>query len=919
MPPDTPGAARPGDRSTLDGDPNGCQDAITTMGLPTGPAVTFLFTDIEGSTRLERTVGSAAWATIVARHDRLLRSAIEGQGGAVVKTEGDAFFAAFDRPASAAAAAVDAQRTVAHEAWPEGIAIRIRMGLHIGDGRLRQGRAPGEPEDYVGIDVNYAARIAAVGNGGQIVLSDVLAAALSPDLAVIVGLGDVELADEGLRAVKDFEDPARLHRLVVPGAADDARPLRTIEAPTNLPGDVTALIGREVEIELVEEALDENRIVTLTGPGGSGKTRLALGVARAVAGRFPHGVWFIDLAALRDPGLLESGIAATLGVRESPDRTIAEALRAHLRERTTLLLLDNLEQLLPAAADVVSGQVRAAPQLRILVTSRELLRISGERGYAVPPLDMAAGVSLFEDRARSHRPDLVLTDEARAAILAICERLGGLPLAIELAAARIRHLSPSLILERLGHSLDLAGGARDVPERQRTLRAAIAWSHDLLTDEERRLFRRLAVFAGGWTPEAAASVADPDGDLGIDLDAGLESLADKSLIRTEPEGTHGGSLDGEVRFGQHPLLREYALERLAESGERAEIEARHAAVSATIAEAAGRGIFGPTGEASLHRLDREEHNLRAAIAWSLANDAPGLGLRIIGSTWRWFQQRGRLREGRALLAQLLARPSNDDVRVRIAGLAAEGGLAYWMDDFAGARAAYEERLDLATGTGDTVLMADGHYDLGFLSMVSREGERLREHEQRAIDLYTAAGREDGALRARQALVLAVFLEGDFQAALEYETLNLEAFRKTSSLFQIADSMTLLSAIHFRLGEPVISWERMAEGLRFFTLNDNASGLARGLAMGAIIHLRYGDPEFGARVAGTTYELIREKGVMLAPVKVLHLPDPGDLAREHFGSERAAELMAIGAAMPLSQVIAEMLAAAPPTGDQATAG
>ena len=883
------------------------------MGLPTGPNVTFMFTDIEGSTRLERAVGSAVWAAIVARHDDLLRSAIEGRGGIVVKTEGDAFFAAFDDPAAAASAAVAAQRAVAAEAWAEGVALQIRMGLHIGDGRLRQGRSAGEPEDYVGIDVNYAARIAAVGNGGQIVLSDPLVAALQPGLADITGLGDLELADEGLRAVKDFQEPARLHRLVVPGAADDARPLRTIDAPSNLPGDVTVLVGREAEIDLLRDFLAGSRILTLTGPGGSGKTRLALGVARVVSDRFPHGVWFVDLASLRDPGLLESAIATTLGVRESAERAIADALRAHLRDRIMLLLLDNLEQLLPAGAEAVSGLVRAAPHLRILVTSRELLRIGGERGYPVPPLDVASGVALFEDRARSHRPDLVLTDEARTAIRAICARLGGLPLAIELAAARIRLLSPSLILERLGRSLDLAGGARDLPERQRTLRGAITWSHDLLSDGERRLFRRLAVFAGGWTPEAARSVADPEGDLGIDLDDGLESLADKSLIRIEPGGADGGPADEEVRYGQHPLLREYALERLEESGERPEVEARHAAVSATIAEGAGRGIFGATGEASLHRLDREGHNLRAAIDWSLANEEPGLGLRIMGSIWRWFQQRGRLREGRALLAQLLVRPSDGDVRIRIAGLAAEGGLAYWMDDFAGARTAYDERFGLASGTGDPVLMADAHYDLGFLSMVAQEGDQLREHEQLALELYTAAGHEAGAIRARQALVLAVFLAGDYPTALEFEVQNLAAFRLAGSLLLIADSMTLLSAIHFRLGDPVAAWQRMAEGLRFFTANDNASGLARGLGMASILLLRHGDAEFGARVAGATYELVRETGVMLAPVKVLHLPDPSDLVTERFGAERARELLAQGAATPRSQVIADVLAASPLTG------
>ena len=276
------------------------------MRLPTGSTVTFLFTDIEGSTRLERAVGSAAWATIVARHDGLLRAAIEKHGGVVVKTEGDAFFAAFERPGVAASAAVAAQRAVTAEAWPQDVALRVRMGLHLGEGRLRQGGPPGAPEDYVGIDVNYAARITAVGNGGQIVLSEAFVAAIGPGLADSAELGDVELADEGLRAVKDFEEPARLYRLEVAGAADDARPLRTIEAPSNLPGEVTDLVGREAEIDLLRGVLATNRIVTLTGPGGSGKTRLALGVAR-------------------ETGREDRGQPST-GVHSLPDRTWARSL-----------------------------------------------------------------------------------------------------------------------------------------------------------------------------------------------------------------------------------------------------------------------------------------------------------------------------------------------------------------------------------------------------------------------------------------------------------------------------------------------------------------------------------------------------------------------------------------------------------------
>ena len=279
-------------------------------------------------------------------------------------------------------------------------------------------------------------------------------------------------------------------------------------------------------------------------------------------------------------------------------------LREHLRERTILLLLDNLEQLLPPVAETVATLVRVAPRLCVLVTSRELLRIAGERGYAVPPLDIAAGMELFENRARALRPDLMFTEDSRVAVRMICERLGGVPLAIELAAARVRLMSPALILERLVGSLDLAGSARDVPERQRTLRGAIAWSHDLLSEPEQRLFRRLGVFAGGWTAEEAIRVADP-GDLGIDVIEGLDSLADKSLIRIEPAEASGA---GETRFDFHPLLREYALERLAESGEGEACEERYATTFVDVFESIGGQILGPQGTDAIRRLDVEIYN-----------------------------------------------------------------------------------------------------------------------------------------------------------------------------------------------------------------------------------------------------------------------------------------------------------------------
>ena len=668
---------------------------------------------------------------------------------------------------------------------------------------------------------------------------------------------------------------------------------------------MTELVGRADQTRALRDLLTSTRILTLTGPGGSGKTRLALGVAEACRDRFPHGTWFIDLAAVSDAGLLEPTLASTIGVRESAGRPAAEALRDYLREREVLLLLDNLEQLLPRGAEIVATIARGAPAVRMLVTSRELLRISGERGHPVPPLDQAAGVALFTARATALRPDLDLDDATRTAIREICDRLFGLPLAIELAAARVRLLSPALILQRLTTSLDLGGGSRDLPERQRTLRGAIAWSHELLNEPERRLFRRLGVFAGGWTAELALSVVDPDGMLGVDVLEGLESLADKSLVRIEAAD---GAKDTptEPRFDLHPLLREYAIERLEAAGEREAVEAQHAEAMANLAESMGPKILGPVGQSVIRRFDREQHNVRAAAAWALRTGNAAIGLRAVAPVWRWFQQRGHVREGRALLDELLQTPP-DDVRLHIDALAAVGGLAYWGDEFDPAGRAYEERLVLAEQTGDPILLADALYDIGFISMVAGDAKTLREREARAFDLYTAAGSINGIARARQALVLAMFLTGDYDEALELETRNLVDFRNAGSHYQVADSMTFHAGVYSRLGNPAKSWEYVQEGLRWFAENDNQSGIARALGMAAIVALRDGDAELGARAAGATYRIVEEKGVMLAPVRVLHFPDPRDLAIERFGKERAEELMRDGAAAPADEVIAEVLA------------
>jgi predicted ATPase/class 3 adenylate cyclase len=876
--------------------------------------VTFLFTDIEGSTRLEQAVGSGTWAELVADHDRVLREAIEAAGGAVVKTEGDAFFAAFASPGPAIEAIVAGQRALASRDWPGGVTVRVRAGLHLGDGRIRHRETPADPEDYVGIDVNYAARISNAANGGQVVLSDPLRNALGAELGTILARTDAHVLDEGLRRVKDFDEPARLHRLVIPGAADDRRPLRTLEVPSNLPREATSLIGRETDIERLAGALRDNRVVTLTGPGGSGKTRLAVGVADAVRDRFPHGTWFIDLAAVRDPALLEVTVAAVLGVRDSTDQPTHLALASFLRDRLVLLVLDNVEQLLPEAARRVATLIRASASLFVLTTTRELLRINGEYGYLVPPLAAGAGMDLFEDRARLQRPGMTFDESERTTIAAICERLAGLPLAIELAAARVRLLPVAAILERLGRSLDLAGGARDLPERQRTLRGAIDWSHDLLSEAEARLFRRLSVFAGGWTAATALQVVDR-GDLGGDLLGLLESLIDKSLARVDAGGEEDGPAElaeGDVRFSFHPLLREYGAERLEAAGERDELEAAHAAVFVEVAERAGARFMGPESAAALRELDREQHNLRAAVEYLIRTNEVAPAIRMVAATWRWFQQRGRLGEGRALLGALLDRPeSRDDVRIRIAGLEADGGLAYWMENMADARERYDERLGLAEETGDPRILAAAHYDIAFTFMVAEEVEPLAAHAERALELYTALDDEMGVLRSSQALNLANFLRGDFEAARAREEENLAVFSRKNLRLMTADSITLLSAIDYRLGDGAAAWARLLEGLHLFAELDMASGLARSLGMAALVQLRFGDAELGARIAGTTLELGRTKKVMVAPTRVLHLPALDALAVERLGEEEARDLMAEGAAIPVGEMIDRVLAASAP--------
>ena len=549
--------------------------------FPTG-TVTFLFTDIEGSTRLLQGLGDR-YAAVLAEHHRVLRDAWQLHDGVEVDTQGDAFFVAFARASDAVAAAAGAQLALA------GGPVRVRIGLHTGEPLVVD-------EGYVGFDVHRAARIAAAGHGGQVLLSQ-----------ATVDLAGVEVRDLGLHRLKDLSAAERLFQL----GTEDFPPLKTLHE-TNLPVPATPFLGREREIDQIAALLrrPDVRLVTLTGPGGSGKTRLSLQAAAAAAGDYERGVWWVPLASLADPALVETAAAQALGSKDT--------LSATVRDQRLLLVLDNFEHLLNAATGVAET-IGSCPHLTVLVTSREPLHVDGEWEVAVDPLREHEAVDLFVQRALAVSSDFAANGE----VAEICRRLDCLPLAIELAAARVKALSPSVLLQRLEQRLPLlAGGSRSAPERQRTLRATIAWSHDLLTEAEQNIFACMAVFAGGCTLEAAEQICDADVDT-------IASLVDKSLLRRTGD-----------RYWMLETIREFAAERLEGLPNASELYDRHAAWFVALGERARPELDARRGPEWLDRLAAEHANLRSSLEHLLACEDNDRALQLVGAIWLYWAQRG---------------------------------------------------------------------------------------------------------------------------------------------------------------------------------------------------------------------------------------------------------------------------------------
>jgi predicted ATPase/class 3 adenylate cyclase len=877
-------------------DPEGA-DALDdpSSGAGSGPTLTFLFTDIEGSTRLEQSLGTARYATIRERHRELLRGAFRPLHGSEQGTEGDSFFVTFPSARDAVAAAAAAQLALSAETWPEDGLVAVRMGIHSGEATVVGG-------SLVGIDINRAARIAASGHGGQVVVSAVTRALVGEKPGP--GLSWLDL---GEHALKDLGAPERLSQLVVAGLPGEFPKLRGTVGAGDLPKPLTTFVGRTAELDALSALLDVNRLLTLTGSGGTGKTRLALEVARRCEARFPDGAWWVPLESISDPDLVPATIAQRLRLADRGGNDPESRLEQHLETRTLLLVLDNFEQVM-GAASLVTRLLGAAPGLKVLVTTREALRVSGEQEYQVQPLsapdpatvrdprELAASeaASLFLERARAVMPGYQPSPTDARAIAEICHRLEGLPLAIELAAARIRLLSPPAIVARLGESLSLlAGGARDLPTRQRTLRGAIAWSHEMLDPDDQRLFACFSVFAGRADLDA---VEDICGEPGSDVLDGLSSLVDKSLVRRRDMP------DGEPRFVMFETIRAFAGEQLDGSGSTADVRARHAHHYGALVERL-RGAAEAGDREALDHLERDHIDLRAAIAWALEAPDEAAAVGLVSGLWRFWQKRGYLVEGRQHAERVVAalRPDTPD-DLQVAALDALGGVAYWLGDQAVAEGAYARVLEIRRRQGGPAGIAEALYNLSFTHLFQTEIDIGAGLLDEAAVIMRELGDEAGLGRVLWARANVEWTSGDVSrapAATSYALEALEVFERVGDRFMIGWATYTAALGSLVEDDRADARTRLATALRVFQETGDVSGYTLVLDAASELLLREGHVEDAARIAGAVTTLEQTTGTGLNVLnRSYYAHDPERLAAD----PATADAFADGARMPIEDMV-----------------
>ena len=856
-----------------------------TQPLPSGTA-TFLFTDVEGSTRLVQALGDQ-FDQVLDAHHHVMRAAMAAHEGQVVGTEGDAFFVVFRSAVRAVQAALAAQEALRAHDWPPGVTVKVRMGMHTGEATLGG-------DNYVGIDVHRAARIAAVGYGGQVLLSETTHALVRDMLPA-----GIHLRDLGQHRLKDLLRPEHLYQLDETGAPQDFPPLRTLDAvPNNLPVQLTSFIGREQEVAEGRRLLEAARLVTLTGPGGTGKTRLSLQIAAEASDGFADGTFFVPLAPVNDADLVPSAVMQSLGLHDSSGKPPMELLLEYLRERQALLVLDNFEQVV-SAAPLVSEILRACPRVKSLVSSRAALRVYGEQEFPVPPLSLPnpdslpdveslsqfEAVRLFIERAVAARPDFAVTNENAPAVAGICSRLDGLPLAIELAAARIKVLPPQAMLARLEHALPLlASGSRDLPERQQTLRGAIYWSYDLLDEPTKMLMARFGVFQGA-TFELVEQVCGATDGPAIDVLDGLEHLVDQSLVRQ-------GDVEGESRFWMLATIREFALERLAEMGQADGTGQRHAEAFLDLVERAAPQLMGPDQKLWLDRLEQEHDNVRAALAWFLTQGDSPSAARLVFAAWRFWQMRGFIHEGRERASSVIATLAPDDQLSQARAYEAAGGLAYWAGDFDATGELYGKALDAARLLGDRALLANALYNRSFAynrwaatEAVARQAASDLTRE--ALAIYEQIGDAAGVAKTHWGLGGLEYWGRNFDAASGHFAECERIFRAAGDRFGLAWTRHMAGLNAVELGDSEAARAAYEEAIRLFAESRDVSGVVLVLDDFAQLEEQRGDVERAVRLSGAAAALEESSGTQLASAT-------NSLSRSGRPSDRASEELLAGA-------------------------
>ncbi|MGC4043660.1 MAG: tetratricopeptide repeat protein [Armatimonas sp.] len=795
--------------------------------FPTG-TITFLFSDIEGSTKLWE-LHPQIMQVAVAKHDALLRQAVQENQGYLFKTTGDGIAAAFSVAEQGLAAALATQQTLAREAWSEPVVLRSRMGLHTGSAELRDG-------DYFGSTLNRCARLMSAGHGGQILLS-----LSTQELVRDVLPKNVTLFVLGEHRLKDLIRPETIYQLVHPALLDTFPALRTLNNPSlpnNLPQQLTSFIGREKPLADVAEMLGKNRLLTLTGTGGTGKTRLSLQVAADALEQYPDGVWLVELASVSDPALVPQTIAAVFGVKEQAGQTISQTLVEHLKERSLLLVLDNCEHLLNACANITALLLRSCPQVKILATSREQLGIAGEQVYRVPSLSLPdpkqtatletlsqfESVRLFIDRAQAVKPDFTVTNSNAPALAQLCYRLDGIPLALELAAARARLLAVEQINDRLAQRFRLlTGGDRSALPRQQTLRALIDWSYDLLTNSEKALLCRLSAFAGGWTLSAAESVCgfEPVEDWEV-LDL-LTSLADKSLIIADIE-------NADSRYRMLETVRQYADEKLQESEEAETVQERHVEWCLALLQEADPKLKGPEQVVWLDRLELEHDNLRAALDACATGTGTSdefnralAGLKLAGAAEEFWNMRGYLSEGRvqlsrALNGQKILQESITDnnailIKTTIANtLHALGYFTNNQGDYSASKSLYEESLALKREIGDKIGTAYVLCSMGNTASLQGDYSTARLFLEDGLIIYREIGDHVQIANIQSSLGNISAMEGNYSLAISLYEESLSFQREIGNTNRIAYCLSSLGSIFLELSDYSVAQSFFEESL-----------------------------------------------------------------------------------------------------------